>query len=217
MKSAEDQTIEAVRLARDLCMGMGAFVVSTSGDVRFELAGPGHAGTLGERVAVLARSCLERPGAQGNEPFWNAEILGDDESADDSLACVAVPIRAGTRWSGLLGVVDTWLPELDEEQRLGLVRLTTNLGQLVASGELTLSGPGFYSKSETVKPENLPTMVPPGVPVPKPPGIGPCLRMSSYSLRLSASPRTSYAALISLKRSSEPGLASGWYCLASFR
>jgi diguanylate cyclase (GGDEF)-like protein/PAS domain S-box-containing protein len=165
MKSAEDQTIEAVRLARDLCMGMGAFVVSTSGDVRFELAAPGHAGTLGERVAVLARSCLERPGAQGNEPFWNAEILGDDESADDSLACVAVPIRAGTRWSGLLGVVDTWLPELDEEQRLGLVRLTTNLGQLVASGELTLSGPGFYSKSETVKPENLPTMVPPGVPV----------------------------------------------------
>ena len=165
MKSAEDQTIEAVRLARDLCMGMGAFVVSTSGDVRFELAAPGHTGNLGERVALLARSCLERPGAQGNEPFWNAEILGDDESADDSLACVAVPIRAGAHWSGLLGVVDTWLPELDEEQRLGLVRLTKALGELVASGELTLSGPGFYSKTETVKPESLPTMVPPGVPV----------------------------------------------------
>ena len=100
MKSAEDQTIEAVRLARDLCMGMGAFVVSTSGDVRFELAAPGHTGNLGERVAVLARSCLERPGAQGNEPFWNAEILGDDESADDSSACCTEPTGPNTRAPG---------------------------------------------------------------------------------------------------------------------
>src|SRR5580658_10499257 len=60
MTNADDQTIEAVRLARDLCMGLGAFVVSTRGDVRFELAAPGPSG-IGERVAVLARSCLERP------------------------------------------------------------------------------------------------------------------------------------------------------------
>jgi diguanylate cyclase (GGDEF)-like protein/PAS domain S-box-containing protein len=165
MKNAQDQTIEAVRLARDLCMGMGAFVVSTRGDVRFELAATVGSAGLGERVAVLARSCLERPGAQGNEPFWNAEILGDDESADDSLACVAVPIRAGTTWSGLLGVVDTWLPELDEEQRLGLLRLTHTLGELVANGQVALSGPDFYAKTETVRADDLPTMVPPGVPV----------------------------------------------------
>jgi diguanylate cyclase (GGDEF)-like protein/PAS domain S-box-containing protein len=165
MKNAEDQTIEAVRLARDLCMGMGAFVVSTRGDVRFELAEAGAPAGIGERVAVLARSCLERPGAQGHEPFWNAEVLGEDESADDSLACVAVPIRSGTQTFGLLGVVDTWLPELDEEQRLGLLRLTQNLGELLATGQVALAGPGFYSRNDTVAPESQPTMVPPGIPV----------------------------------------------------
>jgi diguanylate cyclase (GGDEF)-like protein len=163
MTNAEDQSIEAVRLARDLCMGLGAFVVSTRGDVRFELAGPGPS-DLGERVALLARSCLERPGAQANEPFWNAEILGENESADESLACVAVPIRGGGEWYGLLGVVDTWLPELDEEQRLGLLRLTQGLGQRLAAGELTLGGPGFYAKDDTVEIEESPTE-PPGIPV----------------------------------------------------
>ena len=59
--------------------------------------------------------------------------------------------------------------------------------------------------------------VPPPAPGwPKPP-TGPERRTSSYSLRFSASPSTSYAALISLKRSSDPGLASGWCCLASLR
>jgi len=163
MENPEDQTIEAVRLARDLCMGLGAFVVSTRGDVRLELAGPGPSG-VGERVALLARSCLERPGAQSNEPFWNAEILGDNESADESLACVAVPIRAGGEWYGLLGVVDTWLPELDEEQRLGLLRLTQGLGEQLTAGELTLGGPGFYAKNDTVEIEKSPTE-PPGIPV----------------------------------------------------
>ncbi|HXW39478.1 MAG TPA: diguanylate cyclase [Acidimicrobiales bacterium] len=163
MENTQDQTIEAVRLARDLCMGMGAFVVSTRGDVRFELTAPGPAG-VGERVTQLARSCLERPGAQGNEPFWNAEILGEDESADDSLACVAVPIRAGTEWSGLLGVVDTWLPELDEEQRLGLLHLTQALGSQLAQGAISLSGPGFYGVTDTVEGDPFPTQ-PPGVPV----------------------------------------------------
>ncbi len=163
MENQQDQTIEAVRLARDLCMGMGAFVVSPRGDVRFELAAPGPAG-VGERVTLLARSCLERPGAQGNEPFWNAEILGEDESADDSLACVAVPIRAGAEWSGLLGVVDTWLPELDEEQRLGLLRLTQALGDQLSQGAITLSGPDFYGVNDTIEAEPYPTS-PPGIPI----------------------------------------------------
>jgi diguanylate cyclase (GGDEF)-like protein/PAS domain S-box-containing protein len=163
MTNADDQTIEAVRLARDLCMGLGAFVVSTRGDVRFELAAPGPSG-IGERVAVLARSCLERPGAQGNDPFWNAEILGENDSADESLACVAVPIRAGGEWRGLLGVVDTWLPELDEEQRLGLLRLTHRLGEQLASGEAALGGPGFYARDDHVDIEHSPTD-PPGIPV----------------------------------------------------
>jgi diguanylate cyclase (GGDEF)-like protein/PAS domain S-box-containing protein len=156
MATAEDRTTEAVRLARDLCMGLGGFVVSTTGEVRFELAEAGPKG-IGERVVALARSCLERPGSQGNEPFWNAEVLGEDESADDSLACVAVPVRARTEPVGLLGVVDTWLPELDEEQRLGLIRLSQVLGQQVAAGDATLSGPGFYRPGDTVEVEEHPT------------------------------------------------------------
>jgi diguanylate cyclase (GGDEF)-like protein/PAS domain S-box-containing protein len=156
MATAEDRTIEAVRLARDLCMGLGGFVVSTTGEVRFELAEAGPKG-IGERVVALARSCLERPGSQGNEPFWNAEVLGEDESADDSLACVAVPVHARTELVGLLGVVDTWLPELDEEQRLGLIRLSQVLGQQVAAGDAVLSGPGFYGPSDTVEVEAHPT------------------------------------------------------------
>jgi len=163
MENAEERTIAAVRLARDLCMGMGAFVVSTRGDVRFELAAPTSA-SIGERLALLARSCLERPGAHGNEPFWNAEILGEDDSADESLACVAVPIRSGAEPYGLLGVVDTWLPELDEEQRLGLLKLTQSLGEGIASGQVVLSGPGFYSVDDTIEVEESPTDQP-GIPV----------------------------------------------------
>ncbi len=59
--------------------------------------------------------------------------------------------------------------------------------------------------------------VPPEPDRPNPPATGPRRRASSYSLRVAGSPSTSWAAEISLKRSSEPGLASGWYCLASLR
>ena len=64
---------------------------------------------------------------------------------------------------------------------------------------------------------------PPGAAVPGPPNMpptGPILRTSSYSLRFSGSPTTSYAADTSLKRSSaavSSGLVSGWYCRESFR
>ena len=59
---------------------------------------------------------------------------------------------------------------------------------------------------------------PPGPPGPTPDAT--MARTSSYSLRFSASPSTSCAAEISLKRSSavlSPGFASGWNCLASLR
>jgi diguanylate cyclase (GGDEF)-like protein/PAS domain S-box-containing protein len=134
MTNGDDRVVGAVRLARDLCMGLAAFVVSATGEVLIELSSPEDPKGLGARVAQLARSSLERPGVQGNEPFWNAEILADDESADDSLACVAVPIRAATQWFGLLGVVDTWLPELDDEQRLGLLRLAEMIAQTLGQG-----------------------------------------------------------------------------------
>jgi hypothetical protein len=68
--------------------------------------------------------------------------------------------------------------------------------------------------------ENPPAPGRPGPPGPKPPATGPRRRTSSYSLRRASSPSTSYAAEISLKRSSALGssrLASGWYSRASFR
>ncbi len=61
---------------------------------------------------------------------------------------------------------------------------------------------------------------PPAPPGPNMPPMGPSLRTSSYSLRLASSPTTSYAAEISLKRSSalvSPGLASGCDWRASLR
>jgi len=126
---------EVLRLARDLCMGTASFAVSSAGALRYDLLDSDPIGDFGPRVEALARSCLDRPGASGSDAFWNAEILGESDSADDSLACVAVPVHADHEWLGLLGVVDTWLPELDEEQRQGLLRLSQVLGQrLAASG-----------------------------------------------------------------------------------
>ena len=57
---------------------------------------------------------------------------------------------------------------------------------------------------------------------PKPPGNGPltCERYSSYLVRFSASPRTSYASATALNFSCfllSPGLESGWFSRASLR
>jgi diguanylate cyclase (GGDEF)-like protein/PAS domain S-box-containing protein len=68
-----------------------------------------------------------------------------------------VPIRVQNTYVGLLGVVDTWLPELDEEQRLGLLRLTQALADELAAGAVTLSGPEFFAPGDTVEVEQLPT------------------------------------------------------------
>src|SRR3954464_14759048 len=69
-------------------------------------------------------------------------------------------------------------------------------------------------------PGSKPPPAPPAAPPPNglPPANG-FRRWPSYCLRLSASPRTSYACEISLKRSSAPGseLVSGWYVRASLR
>jgi len=139
MSSPEQGIDEVLRLARDLCMGTAAFAVSSSGALRYDLLAADPTPDLGPRVAALARSSLERPGARGSDAFWNAEVLGESDSADESLACVAVPVHANREWLGLLGVVDTWLPELDEEQRQGLVRLSQVLGERLAGDGSELS------------------------------------------------------------------------------
>lgn len=119
---------ETLRLALDLCLGVGAFRVAATGviDVVVSDALPSVDGA--RRIELLARSCLAHPAARGRELYWNAEVSTEADAADDSLACVVVPLsRQGDEPPALLGVVDTWLPEPDEAQRAGLVALAAAL------------------------------------------------------------------------------------------
>ena len=129
MTTGDEQLVETLRLARDLCIGIGAFYVSPAGRVAFALSPVVTLPDVGNRIEMLAQACLTHPEARGRELFWNAEVTVEGESADDSLACVALPLRADREWLGLLGVVDTWLPELDDEQRTGLLRLAQGLAR----------------------------------------------------------------------------------------
>ncbi|HUZ10536.1 MAG TPA: diguanylate cyclase [Acidimicrobiales bacterium] len=133
MTSGDEQLVETLRLARDLCIGIGAFYVSPAGRVAFALSPVVTIPDVGNRIEVLAQSCLSHPEARGRELFWNAEMTDEGQSPDDSLACVAVPLRVNREWLGLVGVVDTWLPELDDEQRTGLLRLSQGLARRLAA------------------------------------------------------------------------------------
>lgn len=120
---------ETLGLARDLCLGVDSFFVTGTGNVWSIMSGALQPDDAQRRVADLARSCLSHPSARGHDPFWSAET-GDDDSevlADSSLACVVIPVWHGPAWVGLLGVVDVWLPELDQEQRSGLQALADDL------------------------------------------------------------------------------------------
>ena len=65
--------------------------------------------------------------------FWSAEAVDDSELSDCTLACVVAPVWSGDAWHGLLGVANVWLPDLDDEQRTGLLTLArTVAGQLDA-------------------------------------------------------------------------------------
>jgi diguanylate cyclase (GGDEF)-like protein len=179
MSLPDEGIAEVLRLARDLCMGTASFAVSSAGALRYELSASDPIGDFGPRVEALARSCLDRPGASGSDAFWNAEILGESDSADDSLACVAVPVHAENQWLGLLGVVDTWLPELDEEQRQGLLRLSQVLGQrLAASGAGLGPAPAVAPQPAPLTTDALPADPPAPLPPefsepPAPPAAGP--------------------------------------------
>ncbi len=137
--SFSERVVEALRLARALCMGTAAYFVGAGGDVDVDLS---RAETFPDRVAriqELARASACLPAAFGADPFWNTEALAASEQSEESLACVAIPVRSEGGWLGLLGVVDTWLPELDEEQRQGLRRLSDALGQGLTGGEPVLA------------------------------------------------------------------------------
>lgn len=137
---------ETLRLARDLCLGVGAFFVTAAGDVASSMSDVMQPQDAERRIADLARACLSHPAAGGHALFWSAEATdeGSDVHPEWSLACVVAPVWSGGTWIGLLGVVDVWLPELDQEQRSGLQALAEGLaGRLrSATGGAGATGAG---------------------------------------------------------------------------
>jgi diguanylate cyclase (GGDEF)-like protein len=161
--AVESGSIDAgLRTALDLCLGIGAFVVSMTGVVRLVVSDAMPPEDGSRRIEVLARNCLSHPAANGHELFWNAEVSTEEGSADRSLACVVMPAWSGDLEVGLLGVVDTWLPEPDGHQRAGLARLAADLAHLLAHGTRS----GGAAPADPRAPEE----VPPGTPDAPPSG-----------------------------------------------
>jgi diguanylate cyclase (GGDEF)-like protein len=132
---AESGSIDAgLHTALDLCLGLGAFVVTMTGVVHAVVSDAMPPDDGARRIEVLARNCLSHPAAHGRDLFWNAEVSTEAGSADRSLACVVMPAWSGDLEVGLLGVVDTWLPEPDTRQRAGLARLAADLAPLLQRG-----------------------------------------------------------------------------------
>jgi diguanylate cyclase (GGDEF)-like protein len=135
----ERQSIDdALRLATDLCLALGAFAVGLTGVVRHYVSEAVAPDDVARRMERLARSCLVHPAAHGRELFWNAEVSTDTGFSDRSLACAVLPVWHASTQIGLLGIVDTWLPEPDDDQRAGLVALGAELArsmQPLAGGE----------------------------------------------------------------------------------
>jgi|SRR5579862_1323332 len=149
----ERQSIDdALRLATDLCLALGAFAVGLTGIVHVYVSEAVPPDDVPRRMERLARSCLVHPAAHGRELFWNAEVSTDSGFADRSLACAVLPVWTGNTQVGLLGIVDTWLPEPDDDQRAGLVALAADLGRVMP----------LVAGDETVAAEPQPATAPPG-------------------------------------------------------
>ncbi len=119
---------EALRLARDLCAGSGAFFVTKQGEVRLSLSSMANTPEFAERTLTLGRLCLEHPGAAGPDVFYTAEPM-EKRSLDVSLTCVAATVMTEKGTIGVLGVVDNWLPELDDQEFAGLQRIAADLAR----------------------------------------------------------------------------------------
>ncbi len=152
---------DGLRTALDLCLGLGAFIVSMTGAVDLVLSDAMPPDDGSRRIEVLARNCLSHPAARGHDLFWNAEVSTEAGSADRSLACVVMPVWSGDVELGLLGVVDTWLPEPDGYQRAGLARLAADLALLLPPGRGPAQNP---IPAASRRPEPAPPDLPPAEP-----------------------------------------------------
>lgn len=128
MNPLRSWTDEAPEVARDLCLGIGGFFAAATGAVHVSVCEVMAPEDSGRRISQLARACLDHPAAHGHALFWHAEA----EPADRALACIAAPVWGGGTRTGVLGVVDLRLPELDDEQRAGLTALARSLASRLA-------------------------------------------------------------------------------------
>lgn len=152
--------VDTLRLALDLCLGLGAFVAGLTGAVQTVVSESMPPEDGSRRIERLARRCLVHPAAKGSELFWNAEVPTETEPADCSLACVVVPVWAGDVQAGLLGVVDVWLPEPDDGQRAGLEALAGTLAEMARAGPLVQAGDSSRHVDGSVTSRHCP--LPPG-------------------------------------------------------
>ncbi len=160
---------ETLRTALDLCLGVGAFVVTVTGFVHRVLSDSMPPDDGWRRVEALARNCLSHPAAHGRELFWNAEVSTEAASADRSLACAVVPVCSGERQLGLLGVVDTWLPEPDPYQRARLEELASDLARLLPQGGPGGDPPAAPAPEIAAPPAAAAAGMPPPEPADRPP------------------------------------------------
>lgn len=126
---------ELLQLARDISAATAAFLVTPTGEVTVELTESDSSSELEARITRLALSTWSYAADRGSDLIWNAEPLDeDDHAAPEPLACVALTITGRSDLLGLLGVSDSWLPELDSELRSALQFVVSELRELLEPG-----------------------------------------------------------------------------------
>lgn len=132
MPIREQRRRELLQLARDISAAVAAFLVTPSGEVTVELTDPQAEAELEGRITRLALSTWSYATDRGSDIIWNAEPLDENGAiAPEPLACVAVTIAGRDELVGLLGVSDTWLPELDGELRSALQFVVSQLREVL--------------------------------------------------------------------------------------
>ena len=148
---------ELLHLARDLCAALSSFLVTPDGDVTVFLPPTGTRPETRDRVSSLARSCITNPEALGTDIFYCSEAMIPGHPGITRMSCIAVPLRLDTAaeagFLGILGIVDTAAPTIDDELRLGLKRIANRLVERTRSEVLSDVDQPPVRQAPTGKPE----------------------------------------------------------------
>lgn len=140
MTTVESWTEELLRLAREVSTTTASFLVRADGAVTVDLLPEETLPGLDARVERLARATLDAAAdRRANEIIWFAEQAPEGETEDaNSLTCAAVRLGNDLSPLGLMGVADTWMPDIDSELWADLQRLA---GELSTVLQRTTSAP----------------------------------------------------------------------------